>query len=105
MLRGGWAVTTPAYRQDTMPRGGILHTVIDDYFIAASYPSSPHSWTVTFTNQAVGAGAGDVLGVVHVECLTGGKTPTIVSQSGNRGSGNILTVDCPQGTQLTGGGY
>lgn len=102
MLSGGWAVTAPAY-QDKVTRGGITHTVIDEYFIAASYPSSANSWTVTFTNQAIGSG--DVLGTVHVECLTKGSAPTIVSQSGNANSGNTLSVDCPQNMHLTGGGY
>lgn len=102
MLSGGWAVTTPAY-QDKVTRGGITHTVIDEYFIAASYPSSANSWTVTFTNQAIGSG--DVLGTAHVECLTKGSAPTIVSQSGNATSGNTLSVDCPQNMHLTGGGY
>lgn len=102
MLSGGWAVTTPAY-QDKVTRGGITHTVTDEYFIAASYPSSANSWTVTFTNQAIGSG--DVLGTAHVECLTKGSAPTIVSQSGNTNSGNTLTVNCPQNMHLTGGGY
>lgn len=105
MLSGGWAVNTPAYRQDTVTRGGIAHNVIDEYFIAASYPSAPNSWSVTFTNQSAGAGSGDVLGFVHVECLSKGHAPTIISQSGSSSSGNTLTAACPSGSQVTGGGY
>jgi hypothetical protein len=44
MLSGGWSVTTPAYRQGTASPGGLLHNVLDEYFIAASYPSSPNSY-------------------------------------------------------------
>ncbi|GCE10606.1 hypothetical protein [Tengunoibacter tsumagoiensis] len=105
MLSGGWAVNTPAYQADKVERGGISHTIIDEYFIAASYPSSANSWTVTFTNQPSAGYVGDVLGIVHVECMSKGKAATIVSQSGDTNSGNSLTVNCPQGTKLTGGGY
>ena len=105
MLSGGWALDPSAYRQNTVTRGGMRQNVIDEYFVAASYPSGPDSWSVTFTNQSSGNGAGNVLGFVHVECLSHGHAPTIVHQSGNSGSGNSLTATCPSGTQLTGGGY
>lgn len=104
MLSGGWAVTTPAYRGPiTVGRPGPNDT--EKYFVAASFPASASSWTVIFTNEATGDGAGDVSGVVHVECLASGTAPTIVSQVGTNTPNAFVTAACPNGANVTGGGF
>lgn len=107
MLSGGWSVNAPAYNSPiTVGQPG--PNDIEKYFVAGSYPSGPSSWTVIFTNEATGDTAGNVLGVTHVECLSAGAAPTILSKIGatsTPGLSTVTTDPCPKGFSLTGGGY
>ncbi len=105
MLSGGWAVTTPAY-SGSVSEGHPGANDDQQYFVAGSYPSDSSSWTAIFTNEATEDSQGDVSGVVHVECLSKGTSPTLVTQVGADPQSDIdTTPSCPQGSSLTGGGY
>lgn len=105
MLSGGWAVTTPAY-SGPVSEGRPGPNDDQQYYVAGSYPSDSSSWTAIFTNEATGDSQGDVSGVVHVECLSTGTTPTLVTQVGTDPESSIdTTPSCPHGSSLTGGGY
>ena len=100
MVSGGWAVAPPTAYESSVTN---LSSGADQYYpIEGSFPSGPYSWTVVFSN----VGQGDVTGVAHVECLSQGVTPTIVtSQSISAPNSSAQTSGCPQGSVLTGGGF
>ena len=98
MVGGGWAINTPAYN------GSVdVQYPLDQYFVSASYPSSSNTWTAVFVNRSRPFPGSDALGFVHVECLSTGATPTIVSAVGTLLT--TVTASCPSGSILTGGGY
>lgn len=98
MVGGGWAITTPAYNDSVD-----VQYPLDQYFVAASYPSDSHSWTAVFVNRSRPFPGSNALGVVHVDCLSTGVAPTIVSAVGPLLT--PVTASCPTGSILTGGGY
>lgn len=102
VVGGGFAVApTPAY-QGTI---GVIYP-LDQYFVFASYPSSPTSWTVSVLNRASGDSQGDILAVSHAQCAAGlSSGVSVASASGLIGvSAPLVMASCTQGS-ATGGGF
>lgn len=96
MVSGGYSVTPTAYSQPI----DAINYPLDLYPVVASYPSSPTSWTVTLLNRAPGS----TLVIAHVECVAPSVGIQVASFSAPLGTSPLATA-CPNGFQLTGGGW